>query len=127
MCCTPEMVKFTDDGQWVYVKGSECPPVKYWQKKYGAKVTVARMPEGGGFPIIDDPGWEPLGSRTLDEGSEKGFTVWVVPHSTERAYYEGTLIERLVSPANAKDYKDVRRKLSEAGYTDKVLCGTNPR
>lgn len=121
MHCTSEMVTVKDDGREVYIKKSECPLVRCWASKYGAKVKVAWIPKGGGCPVLFDPDVEYITSMTPDQELEKGDTMWAVPSSTMGAFRDASLIERLLSTTNAKDYKEIRRNLSEAGYPDDVL------
>jgi hypothetical protein len=119
MRCLPEMVTFENDGEEIYVKKSECPLARYWASKYGAKVKVAWLPKGGGAPLLFDSDY--VTSIVPGQGLEKGDTVWAVPSSTTGAFHDASLIEHLLSTTNAKDYKEIRRNLSEAGYPDDVL------
>jgi hypothetical protein len=126
MHCTPEIVTFKDDGKEIYVKKSECPLVRYWASQYRAKVKVAWIPKEGGRPLLSDPDVqypdvEYVASMAPGQEFEKGGTMWVVPSSTIGAFRDANLIERLLCTANAKDYEEIRRNLSEAGYPDDVL------
>jgi hypothetical protein len=119
MHCTPEIVTFKDDGNEIYVKKSECPLVRYWASQYRAKVKVAWIPRAGGCPRLFDP--DCVVYMAPGQELEKGDTMWAVPSSTMGAFRDANLIERLLSTANAKDYEEIRRNLSEAGYPDDVL------
>ncbi len=122
MCCTPEILTLGDTGDWVYLEASECPLVQYWATKYRAKRMVEEIPKGGGCPLLHELGWEPIGFLDGSPRGEKGDTVWVVPSSTMGAFPEANLIQRLLSTANAEDYKEIRRTLSKAKYPDNVLA-----
>lgn len=119
MHCTPKMAMFKDDGREIYVKESECPLIQFWASKYGAKVKVAWIPKGGGSPLLFDS--EYVASVAPGQELEKGDSMWTVPSSTMGAFHDANLIERLLSTADAKDYKEIRRNLSEVGYPDDVL------
>ena len=121
MRCAPGMVEFKDDGREIHVKKSDCSLIQYWASKYGAKVKVAWAPKEGGSPLLFDPDVEQVASMAPSPELEKGDTVWAVPSSTMGAFRDASLIERLVSTASAKDYEEIRRNLSEAGYPDDVL------
>jgi hypothetical protein len=121
MCCTSEMITFRDNGKEIHVKRSECPLVQYWASKYGAKVKVAWIPKGGGYPLLFDPDIEYATSMAPGRELVKGDTMWAVPSSTMGAFRDACLIERLLSTADAMDYSEVRRDLSRAGYPDAVL------
>ena len=121
MRCTPGMVEFKDDGREIHFKKSDCPLVRYWASKYGAKVKMAWIPKEGGSPLLFDPDVEHVASMASGLKLEKGDTVWAVPSSTMGAFRDASLIERLVSTASAKDHEEIRRNLSEAGYPDDIL------
>ena len=128
MLCTPEMVKFEDNGKEIYFKVSKCPLVQHWATKYRAKRMVEEIPKGGGCPLLHELGWEPIGFLDGSPRGEKGDTVWVVPSSTMGASHDANLIRRLLSATNAKDYKDIRRNLSEAEYPGHVFdAAPSPR
>ena len=120
MHCTPETVQFKDDGRDVYFPTSDCSLVRHWMNEHGAEVKVAWIPKQGGIPLLHDPKWDIIGSGPGQEYT-KGPTVWAVPRSTKGACDEARLIQRLVSPASARDYQESRRNLSNAGYPDDVL------
>ena len=122
MRCTPQIVTFKDDGSEIHVKKSECPLVRYWASKYGAEVKVAWIPKGGGGgPLLFD--YDCVVPVVPGQGLEKGDTMWVVPSDTMGASRDANLIERLLSTANTRDYEEICRNLSEAGYPDDVLDG----
>ena len=121
MHCTPGMVEFKDNGKEIYVKKGDCPLVRYWASKHGAKMKVVWIPKEGGGPLLFDSDIEYVSSIAPDQELEKGDTVWAVPSSKTGAFRDACLIERLLSTANAKDYDEIRRNLSESGYPGDVL------
>ena len=125
MSCTPDAVDFKDNGEYIYFKKTDCSLVKHWATKYDAKEKMEWIPEVSGTlvgePELSDPDVEHIISIVPGPELRKGDTVWAVPSSTMGASSDASLIERLVSTASAKDYEEIRRNLSEAGYPDDVL------
>ena len=83
---------------------------------------VAWKREGEGSPSLFDPDVEWVADLAPGPAPQKGDMVWAVPSSTMGAFHDASLIQRLVSTVSAREYEEIHRALSEAGYPNDVLA-----
>ena len=121
MSCTPQTVEVEDDGEDVWVPTSDCSLVQHWATKYEAEEKLEWTSNKTGRTMLTERNVKDVRSSVPGEEWKKGPTVWAVPSPTIGAYRDADLIQRLVSPASARDYQESRRNLSRAGYPDDVL------
>ena len=113
--------KFDEGREYVYFHETDCQIVNYWKKKNNCRTLVLYEDENNNKQLVDKRGF-PAVSILLPQPLFKEIgNVWAGASDKSGTYAESSLIQKLHSCSNFREYELTFNQLSDVGYPKEIL------